>query len=139
MNINTNGIINKLKQNADWAAFLFSGYQRMNSDVGLLMTHFTSGDAVKEATRSLTDLKLLKWKLWDCDHAYTGIFKMSLIARLLIEAGIVPPKWKKTTEKLMWGSGIAAVVLPGSSPPSSSSNRSGGGRYASDTQFARSG
>lgn len=117
-------------QNADWVAFLVAAYSRQGG-IEPILSHYMAFPpnygAIVEIQRTLEDLSLLQWKLLKSHHMYSGIFKMSLIARLLAEIGIVPSQYKKTTEKLMWGSGIAAITLPGSGPSNSRSRSKVGG------------
>ena len=130
LNLNVGGIVNKLQKNATLIAFLASAYERY-PDLGRLFTHYTNigqGGALWQAGQTITNMALLKYKLWDSPHLYTTAFKAALIARLLAEVGIVvPSKYKKLTEKIMWGAGAAAVTLGGSGPaPSGGSHGSFG-------------
>lgn len=119
LNINTGGIINKLKKNADWVAFLASVYAR-HGDLQWALDYYTdfgAHGALAQAQWSLSSMRNLTFKLFKSEQMYTGVFKISAIARLLAEFDIVPAKYKKLTEKLMWGSGLAAITLPGSGAP----------------------
>jgi len=118
MNVNLGGIMKKLENNAHWISFLASGYMRFNGDIDALINQYLSGGVISELTRTLEyGPTFIKWKLFDTPHAYSGLFKASLYAWLAEEFGIVPSKYKGTIEKVMLGSGLAALTLPGSSPP----------------------
>lgn len=118
MNISVGGIVGKLKKNADWAAFLITAYERY-PDVGRLIEHYSNiPNWLNQIAMTVQDKTLLKWKLWNSPHLYTAAFKYSLLARLGIEVGIVPSKYKTLTEKIMKGAGFAALTLGGSGHPS---------------------
>ena len=132
MNFNVKGIQKKLMDKADWVAFLVSAWERYDGNIGGILGHYTSLDPehgfLNELRRNLTNIGSLKWSLWESPHLYTTIFKISTMARLAVEVGLIPPKYKKTLEKVMLGSGIAAITLAGSGPePSSGSHSYGGG------------
>ena len=117
MNINASGIINKIKANADWTAAILSYYDRMGTDFGAWLDYAIRKDGLQFVVQdSFKSLDNIKHKLFHSDHLSSTMFKGALLARLLVEIGIVPPKYKKLTEKVMWGSGIAALTLPGSGP-----------------------
>lgn len=123
MNLNVSGIMGKLQKNADWVAGLASVYERFNGDLTWAWQWFTK-DALNEVMNMLKNPQIIKYKLLDSPHAYTGIFKMSLIAYLAAEAGLIAPKYKTLAVKAMKGSGVAALVLPGSGPiPENNSHR----------------
>jgi hypothetical protein len=115
--LNLEGIFDKAKDHADKIAFALAAYERLGGIDGMA-NHFLAHpqNVLGEVTRTLTSLDLLKYKLLDSPHAYSGIFKISAIARILAEIGIVPAQYKGLTEKIMWGSGLAAITLPGSGP-----------------------
>jgi hypothetical protein len=74
---------------------------------------------------SFSALWKITHKLFRAEHESASIFKIALIGRLIAETGIIPSEYKKLTEKVMLGAGLAALTLPGSgSLPSG--NRSGG-------------
>jgi len=117
LNINLNNIQKKLMTHADKIAFLYAGYSRFDGDLGQLMHHYTSKDVIDELRNTLKGgLEGIKWKLFDTGHAYSEIFKISIGAYILAELGVVPPKYKKTIEKVLWGTGLAAITLQGSNP-----------------------
>lgn len=130
MNVNLGGIKNKLMNKAEYVAFLVSAYERFDGDLSTVSNHFLKGGAIREVTKNIGDLDLLKHKLWDSEHGYTGIFKMGVYAYIAAELGLLDKKYKKTIEKVLWGSGLAAVVLPGHGGASSGSSggSSGGGQ-----------
>jgi hypothetical protein len=113
MDINIGGITKKLEDNAEWLVLLASAYERLGSIDGIVQ-QYTTSDVMTEVQRTLTRPALLKHKLLDAPHLYSGVFKISLLGRLLAEMDILPSKYKRLTEKLMLGSAIAAVTLPGS-------------------------
>ena len=83
---------------------------------------------IEEAKRTLTNPKMLLSKLGIGDplmggHLYSGIFKGGIFAYLLAEIDIIPAKYKKLAKDVMLGSGIAAVVLPGSGPSEQDAGR----------------
>lgn len=117
MNLSVSGIKNKLMKNADWVAFLASIYTRFDGDLGFIQDYFLKPEHMwAQLTGTLTDWETIKWKLLKADHLATGLFKGSLLAYLLVEIGIIPKNYKKTVEKVMMGSGIAAIITPGSGP-----------------------
>jgi len=127
MNINASGLVNKAKAKADWIAFLASAYERFDGDVGRIFSHYTSASPLNNLNRVLKNpAQALKHRLWNSDHAYTGIFKLALIARGLVEVGILPSKYKTVSEKVMFGAGAAAVTLPASDLDSQPLRSSGG-------------
>lgn len=108
---------------ADLIAFALSAYQRY-PDMGRLMEHYTNVDpsqygALGQALATFKDLKLLKFKLWDSPHLYTTLFKGGVFAYLAAEVGLIDKKYKKVAQKLMMGSGAAAITLGGSMGPES--------------------
>ena len=115
MNLNVSGVMNKVKKNADWLAFLLSAYQRFDGDIGQVVKHYTSAKPLNVLQHVLSNPGMtLKHRLWESEHGYTGLFKISLIAYLATEFGLLPNKYKGLAKKIMWGSGVAAVTLPGS-------------------------
>lgn len=133
MNINLGGITKTLMDKADWIAFLYSAYSRLGGDIGLMIDYYTGRkpyNALHELTKTISNLDLLKHKLWDSPHAYTGIFKLATYARIGAEFGIVPAKYKKLSEKVMWGSGLAAATLIGSHGSPEPRSRGYGGSSA---------
>lgn len=130
MNLNLGGIERKLMDKADLVAFLASGYMRFDGDLGRLLHQYTSKDVINELMFSLGSIEQIKWKLLDTGHAYSNIFKMALYGRIATEFGILT-KYKKTLDKVLLGSGLAALTLPGSSPPSRSSGFSSSGNSVS--------
>lgn len=134
--VNLKGIQNILMKKADYVAFLASAYERL-PDVGDIFNHYTSfGEdrgALYELRKNLTNMDSLRWSLWDSPHLYTTIFKTATIARVAIELGLIPPKYKKALEKAMLGSGLGAITLPGHAPASynPSGNKSSGGNSVS--------
>ena len=135
MDINLGGITKKLEDNAPLVAFIASAYSRFDGDIDKLLGQFTSGNFLKEAQASLTwpNLLLAKLDLKKVSgyggHLYGGLFKGGILAYVLAEIGIIPAKYKKLATDVMWGSGLAAVVLPGSPGAgySSGNSSSGGG------------
>lgn len=117
VNFNLNGIQKKLMDKADWIAFLAGAWERYNGDLSAMFKHYTTVNSERgfllELRRNLTNMDSLKWSLWDSPHLYTTIFKTTTIARLLVEVGLIPPKYKKVIEKAMLGSGLGAITLPG--------------------------
>ena len=141
MPFNLKGIQKKLMDKADWVAFLASTWERYDGNISGILGHYISLDPehgfLNELRRNLTNIGSLKWSLWESPHLYTTIFKISTMARLGVEVGLIPPKYKKTLEKAMLGSGIAAITLPGSGPePSSGSNRSLGSENPMEGVYA---
>lgn len=125
MNINTNGIISKLKSKADIVAFIIANYEQ-HGGVGDVFNYYTQSNMefLKEAGRTFTIPGLLKHKLWDSPHLYTTLIKTGIFAYLGIEIGVLDKKWKKTIEKMMWGAGLAALTNYGSGPSGGSSSSS---------------
>jgi hypothetical protein len=139
--LNLEGIFDKAKDHADKIAFIVAAWERLGGIDGIANHYLANPQNVfGEVTRSITDLNLLKYKLLDSPHAYSGIFKISAIARILAELGIVPAQYKALTEKIMWGSGLAAISLPGSGPAPTHNYFSGnsGGGNTGENPFLRS-
>jgi len=132
LNINIGGIKNKLISKADWVTFLVSAYKRYDGDLERIFNHYTSfGDTgvLAQVTHSLRNMQSLKYKLWDSPHGYTGLFRAGVYAYLATEFGLLDKKWKKTIEKVLIGSGAAALTLEGSGPiPMHACRRSGDSR-----------
>lgn len=125
MNINTSGIISKLKNKADIVAFIVSNYEQ-HGGVGKAFNYYTQSDMefLKEAGRTFTTPGLLKHKLWDSPHLYTTLIKTGIFAYLGIEIGVLDKKWKSTIEKMIKGAGLAALTNYGSGPSGSSGGSS---------------
>lgn len=123
MNISVGGIKNKIIAKADWAAFILGAWERYGDEGGLkrLFDHYTNFGKygwLDQTLQTLGDPELLKYKLWDSPHGYTGMFKAGVFAYIATELGILDKKWKKPIEKLLKGSGAAAITLGGSGPNS---------------------
>ena len=133
LNLNVSGIVGKLQKNAEWLAFLAGAYERFGNLGGVVnqlnVLKGPQAGVILELQRCLADPNILKYKLLDSPHLYTTMFKGSIIAYLLAELGIIiPSKYKKLATKIAWGSGIAALTMPGSGPyQSSNSNRGSSG------------
>ena len=117
LNLNLKGIQKKLLNKADWLAFGASAYTRWDGDINSIIKHFTTSRVIEAVTDSFSGLDRIRYRLLNSPHAYTQIFKMGIYAYIAAELGIVPSKYKKPIEKILWGSGIAALTLP-ASPPS---------------------
>ena len=105
--------------NAHWITFLLAGYERFQGDLGQLFDYYVKlkpYNAMQETMKTLGNIELLKYKLLHSPHAYTGLFKLGLMGWFGIQFGIIPSKYKKTVEKILMGSGFAAVTLIGSGP-----------------------
>jgi hypothetical protein len=114
-----NSIIGKAEDKADWIAGILGAWERFNGDIGRIIDHYTrldpKGEGVAtEVLRTLSNWKLLTYKLLQSPHVYTTEFKVGLGLYLASEFGLIPAKHKKTAEKILWGSGLAALTLPGS-------------------------
>ena len=108
---------------ADWITALLCAYQKFGGNLEQIFSHYTSTEVIRE----ITDLRPenISYKLWRSDNTYTQIFKMGIYGYILAEIGIIPPKYKKTINKVLMGSGIAAMTLPGSGPARNSSGNFG--------------
>lgn len=128
--MNIGGLKTKLINKADLIAFIASAYERY-PDINRLFEHYTNfgeGGFLWQAGATLSDIHLLRYKLWESSHLYTTLFKGGLIAYLATELGFIDKKWRKTLEKVLLGSGAAALTLGGSGPTSNSYGSSGGSR-----------
>lgn len=112
LNLNMSNIMKKLEHNSHWLSFLASGVHRLGS-IGHVMGYYAQGEYMAQIQAILEQPHGgLEWRLWKSPHLYTKLFQAGLIARLAIEGGILPAKYKKLTENVMLGSGIAAMTLP---------------------------
>ena len=127
MNLNVGGIMKKLEQNADWVAALISVYQRFDGNLDQVWQQYTSTRVMNEIQNTLTHPWLIKHKLLESDHLYTGLFKAGIGAYIASELGIIPSKYKNIAKKIMWGSGVAAITLPGSGESHSHGSSGGSG------------
>ena len=117
MNLNTSGIFKKIENNAEWITLAVTMWHRFaeeNIGLGGMLEHqLGKGWALVELQRSFASFGALKWKLWESPHLFTSAFKAALMARLGVEFGVVPPKYKKLIEKIMLGAGITALTTMG--------------------------
>jgi len=113
MNFNPSGILNKLKGNAELVTFLASAYKRFNGDIGAILHNYTSQDFLQNLGFSIQDFNSIKYYLFESPHLYSTIFKTSFIVWIAGELGFLK-QYQTLAKKAMWGSGIAALTLPGS-------------------------
>lgn len=111
--MNVGGIVSKLEKNAELVTAGISVYQRFGN-ISDSINHFTSMDVFTEVQRTFTEKGLLKFKLLDSPHLYSGLFKIGAALYVGKELGIVPARWGKIGEKVAIGSGVSAILLPGS-------------------------
>ena len=139
--MNVSGTISGIKKKADWVALIVSAYSQADGDIQSIIDWYLSPrGALHAATYNLSHLGgFIQWNLLKAPTMQAGIFKGSLIARLLIELGlIIPSKYKALTEKLMKGSAIAALTLHASPGLGGKGGGSGGGSRG-ENPFNRSG
>lgn len=113
---NISGIINKLEDKADWVAALASIYSRFGGDLSQAFNWYSQNALNDLLNVTLTNPAMIKYKLLDSSHAYTSLFKISLLGWFAGEFGVIPKRYQDLAIKVMKGSGIAALTLPGSGP-----------------------
>lgn len=114
MNLNVGNIFKTAQAKADWIAALLSIHERFDGNWQTAFDHFTSKWALHEVQVSFSSIDHLKWKLWNSPHLSTSLFRLGLMARIGVELGFLPSKYKKLTEKVMTGAGVAAITMPAS-------------------------
>lgn len=138
--MNIDGIIGKIEDKADWAAGIAAVYLR-SLEGDFPITDLPASIMTQLGFLFKDPVNIIKYKLWDSTHAYTGLFKIGALLWGAHQVGLVDARYGKIGEKIAKGAGIVALVLPGSGPvpdaPNSSGNFGSGdsknpfeGRYA---------